>query len=182
MANLISVPISKCGQSFDVDLDLTPDQVYKYVLMEGFKSLMSRGLTKFVTRGLVGEELEAIKDRAIEHVEATIKTIYDGTVRMMGVRKTKTGIPRAVMTEAMKQAREAVKVILRKKKIKLSTVKASELTKAAQAFLEATPQLLKDAQEVVRRREEADFDVSSIQVDEVLSAKQAGKPTRRVQA
>ena len=189
MANLISVPVSKAGIDFDLDLDQTPDEIYKIMLVTGAKTLLGRGLTKFTVRGLVGEELEAMREKIAQKVQETIQSIYKNTIRIAGRRKAKTGIPRAVLTEAMKQAKEAIKVILRKKKIKLSTVKASELTKAATSYLEANPQLLEDAREVVRKREEAEFDISSIDLDEILSAKQAGMTqarsgggVRRVQA
>src|SRR3546814_3687824 len=78
--------------------------------------------------------------------------MYEGKVKITGAAKVKKASG-AVMTEAMRLARNLVKDAMKANKIKISTVKASEITKAAKALIEADASILATAESNLKARE-----------------------------
>jgi len=183
------VAVAKLKEEFDLDLNKVPTRVYVEALRNGLKTFISRGLTgkDYSTTGLDGEDLEAVRNKIRARVQENIQAIYDDKVRIVGARKPKSGVPRAVMTEAVRMAKEQLKVLLRRNKIKVTQIKPSDLTKAAQAYLDQNPEILQKAKEAVEDRETApagQFDISALMAmagDAPVSAKRAGFTTRRVE-
>lgn len=194
----IQVPVPKAKESLEVDLDKLPTHVYAEALRLGMKELLSRGMTKIATAGLEGDALVAAQQAAKAKAQENLNDCYEGKVRIVGAKAEKTS--GEVNTEAMRLARNVIKAAMKAKKIKVSHVKATEITKAAKAYL-ATDNgkaLLEEAKANVEKRKalaaETSIDVSSIPVDEKLVAKaaeeaaakkaqasaaQAGKPKKR---
>lgn len=194
----ISVPVPKGKASLDVDLDKLPTHVYAEMLRLGAKELLSRGMTKIATAGLEGEALAAAQAAAMVKANENLNDCYEGKVRIVGAKAEKTSGETA--TEAMRLARNVIKAAMKAQKIKVSHVKATEITKAAKAYL-ATDNgktLLDEAKANVEKRKamaaETGIDMSSIQIDPKLVAKaaeeaaakkaqtsaaQAGKPKKR---
>lgn len=194
----IQVPIPKAKESLEVDLDKLPTHVYAEALRLGMKELLSRGMTKIATAGLEGDALAAAQAAAKAKATENLNDCYEGKVRIIGAKAEKTSGETA--TEAMRLARNVIKAAMKAQKIKVSHVKATEITKAAKAYL-ATDNgktLLDEAKANVEKRKamaaETGIDVSSIPVDAKLVAKaaaeaaakktetsaaQAGKPKKR---
>jgi phosphoribosylformylglycinamidine (FGAM) synthase PurS component len=179
-----------------VDTAKLPDDVYREALLQGLKALSERAMSK-ITKEAYPDEAErkaAIKAKA----EDNIDKMYRGEVKITG--KASVEKPKgAVMTEAMRLARNLVKDFMKSKKIKISTVKASEITKAATVLLGQDPSIIETAKanlaaranvpikvdlsalihadpELVRK---ADAKAAKAKADKPLSAKQAGKVAPR---
>lgn len=190
------------GQTVDVDTDaITNSRVYEYIFEIGLKTLLNRGTTK-ITKASVPVEAERFK-QAMEAAEKQLKDMYEGKTRIVGSKAASGKASGEVMTEARRLARNMVKDAMKAKKIKVSYVEASEITKAANALLAADPSIIEKAKASLEaRKEEGDkaADILSKIVgavpqsdkliakaaaakaadakDKPLSAKQAGKPAK----
>ncbi len=195
-STFITFPIKSGGGLVDVDTSKLPDHVYKEALMQGLKVLAERGMSS-LTKAKLPNEAErkaAIKAKA----EENIQEMYDGKTKITGETKAKP-VNGAVMTEAMRLARNLVKDWMKSKKIKISTVKASQITESAKVMLNNDPSIIETAKanlaaranvpikvdlsalihadpELVRK---ADAKAAKAKADKPLSAKQAGKTAPR---
>lgn len=188
----LPVPITKGKGTVEIDPALLPDSVYRYAMIQGLKVLANRGMTKITKGGYASEDEyhAAAMAKAAENVEA----IMAGKIRMVGVTADKTS--GKVMTEALRIARAMIKDQLKAKKVKVSLIAASEITKAAKALVAQSPDILDKAKAAIADREaEASkvanlVDVSSIPLDparvkaaeeasKALSATQAGKVEKK---
>jgi len=179
-----------------VDTSRLPDDVYREALMQGLKVLAERAMSK-ITKEAYPNEAER---KAVIHAKATdnIDKMYRGDVKITG--KASAEKPKgAVMTEAMRLARNLVKDFMKSKKIKISTVKASEITKAAGVLLGQDPSIIETAKAnlAARAKQPITVDLSSLihadptlvakaeakaakaKAEKPLSAKQAGKVAPR---
>lgn len=190
---MLSVPIAKAKQNLEVDSDLiTDERTFQEIFMLGLKAVLTRGMTKITTTGLEGEELDKARTAAFEKAKENLVAVYEGKIRFMSAKASKT--PRAVTTEALRQAREDIKEQMKASGIKLRYVKASQVTAMARALIADDPSYLENANKVIAERAERSkkikIDVSTIELDEekmaedakekeeagkVLSALQAGK-------
>jgi hypothetical protein len=187
---IISVPLKNGAGSVDVDARYLPDDVYREALLQGLKVIAERAMSK-MTKEAYPDEAErkaAIKAKA----EANVEDMYRGKVKITGqaVVKKASG---AVMTEAMRLARNLVKDAMKAEKIKISTVKASDITIAAKAFIEADPSIITTAEANLAARAETPVKInikSLIKADPVLvkkaeekaAAAKADKPLSKTQA
>lgn len=174
-STIVSVALKNAAGSIEVDTSKLPDDVYREALMQGLKVIAERGMSK-LTKEAYPDEAErkaAIKAKA----EANVQDMYDGKVKITGAAKVKKASG-AVMTEAMRLARNLVKDAMKANKIKISTVKASEITKAAKALLEADASILATAEKNLAEREATPVKIdikSLIHVDPELVAKDEAK-------
>lgn len=198
-STMVQIALKNAAGTIEVDTAKLPDDVYREALMQGLKVIAERGMSK-LTKEAYPDEAErkaAIKAKA----EANVQDMYDGKTKVTGAVKTKKASG-AVMTEAMRLARNLVKDAMKANKIKISTVKASEITKAAKALLDADPSILATAEANLKERETTPIKIdikSLIHVDpelvakdeakkaaakanKPLSAKQAGKVAPRAKA
>src|SRR5262249_10747652 len=150
--------------------------LYQAALRIGFQQMANRGMTKgYSTTGLEGKALEEMREKIRAKVQENIQSIYDDKVRVAGSKRAKSGVSRAVNTEAVRMAKEIIKVLLRKQKVKLSSIKSGNMTKAAQAYLDQHPEIMEQAKANVEAREKAaptaEFDLSALiaGADKVLS-------------
>ena len=180
------------GKSFvEVEMDNLPDHVYREALVQGLKVLVNRGQTQITKASY--PEAEDLKAKAMEVAEQTLENMYAGKVRIMGGAKSDK-VPREIMTEARRIARNLVKEELKRSGVKVSYVESSEITKAANALLAADPDIIEQAKEEVEKRakKKVAIDIGTIPIsqkkvkaaearkaDKTLSAAKAGKVAAR---
>lgn len=130
---IVNVPITKGKTTLAVSIDDIPADVWAEVILQGLKVLLNRGTSK-VTKETYpkAEELAA---KAVEVAQAQLELCMTSKIKFTGGKK-KSGTTGAVMTEARRLAKALVKDELKRAGIKISHVEASEITKAANAYLE----------------------------------------------
>lgn len=188
---VLKIPVVKGKSYVEVQMDSLPDHVYREALVQGLKVLVNRGQTT-ITKASYPEP-EALKAKAMEVAEQTLQNMYDGKVRIMGGAKSDK-VPREIMTEARRIARNLVKEELKRSGVKVSYVESSEITKAANALLAADPDIIEQAKDEVEKRakKKVAIDIGSIPIsqkkvkaaeqrkaDKTLSAAKAGKVATR---
>jgi hypothetical protein len=149
-STFIPITLKNGAGVVEVDTAKLPDAVYREALLQGLKVLAERAMSK-LTKEAYPDEAErkaAIKAKA----EANISDMYEGKVKLTGAVAVKKASG-AVMTEAMRLARNLVKDAMKAEKIKISTVKASDITAAAKAFIEADPSIITTAEANLKARE-----------------------------
>src|SRR5438105_4308522 len=120
----IDIILKNGAGTVTVDTARLPDAVYREALMQGLKVIAERAMSK-LTKETYPDETErraAIKAKA----EANIEEMYSGKTKITGAVAVKKASG-AVMTEAMRLARNLVKDAMKANKIKISHVKASEI-------------------------------------------------------
>lgn len=190
----INVPVTKSKGVVEIDTDAIPTEVYAEALALGLKTLVNRGTSK-ITKTTYPEEAE-LAAAAQAKAEEQVKAIMSGNIKFSG-SKAKSKLGGAVMTEARRLAKNLVKDAMKAKKIKISTVPASEITRAANHILEGEqgPAILDMAKQNLAEREATKLtvDISTLvqpdaklvakeearKKDKPLSAKQAGKVAPR---
>lgn len=195
MAELLSIPITKAGgRVIEVNTDDLPNEIYQAALIEGLKTLANAGITstKYPTKGLEGEELaktqDAIYAKAVENIDA----LKRGELKKGRTKSASSKVPAAVMVEARRLAKEVVKNEIRAAGMKISHVPASDITKAANALIEADPSFVKQAEANIAERSqvkslinikelvhESPALVKAAENRKTLSATQAGKVAKR---
>jgi len=130
---IVNVPITKGKTTLAVAIDDIPADVWAEVILQGLKVLLNRGTSK-VTKETYpkAEELAA---KAVEVANEQLELVMTSKIKFTGGKK-KSGATGAVMTEARRLAKALVKDELKRAGIKISHVEASEITKAANAYLE----------------------------------------------
>lgn len=148
-SSVFKVPVTKAKTTIDIDLDRLPDAVYREVILQGMKVVANRSMTKITKETY--PNADELKAAALAQAEKTVQAMYDGKIRIMGAKAEKTS--GAVMTEARRLARNLVKDELKRQKVKISYVEASEITKAANALIAADPSIVKAAEESLKARD-----------------------------
>jgi len=197
-STILTIALKNGAGTVEVETRSLHEDVYREALMHGLKVLAERGMSKLTKEAYPdeAERKEAIKAKALSNVE----DMYAGKTKLSGQAKVKKASG-AVVTEAMRLARNLVKDAMKANKIKISTVKASEITKAAKALLDSDPSILATAEANLAAREATPIkidikalihaDPELVKKDEAkkaaakankpLSAKQAGKVAPRTQ-
>ena len=195
---ILNIPITKAGnRPIEVDPDTLPDAMYRLALEEGLKVLLNKGMTKILTAKLEGEELETAQEAAYSKGLENLEAVKSGTLtKGRAAVKGKDGkkIPAAILTEARRLAKEVAKNEIRAAGMKISHVPASEITKAANAFIAADPYYLEQAAKNIEERaaKKTSVDIAALVHESpklveaslkaaaerkaASSAKQAGKP------
>lgn len=198
---IVNVPITKGKTTLAVKIDDIPADVWGEVILQGLKVLLNRGTSK-VTKETYpkAEEMQA---KAIEVANTQLEAVMTSKIKFTGGKK-KSGATGAVMTEARRLAKALVKDELKRAGIKISHVEASEITKAANLYLESEKgtALVEKAKANLAEREKVSIgdtlDVTKViaispelvkkaeakkaQGKGNLSAKQAGKVAKRQKA
>jgi hypothetical protein len=197
---ILKVPVTKAKATLDIDTSELPDAVYQEALAQGLKIILNRGQTKITKETYPkAEELQAA---ALAKAEETFANMKAGKIRIMGTKAEKTG--GAVMTEARRLAKQVIKDEMKRQGIKVSYVEASEITKAANAYLttDAGKELIDRAKanleaaqakasattdilagivnpSMVSEKKKAKIEDEKKKAKAALSATQAGKPRSR---
>lgn len=166
-STILTVAISK-GRSGSIDVDTArlPEYIYIQCLKEGAKILVNKGMSK-----LDKED----KDGIIAQAEKNLKAMYEGTMVIRGSKAKGDKVPTEVMTIARNMARAIVKAELKKKGFKVSLVKSSVITKAANALLTQRPDIVQKAYAdyEAQSNDSAGDVLAGIQEDPGLKAKAA---------
>ena len=202
MGGQILIPITKAGKgvTFAVDSDIVNDlapEVFAMVVAEGLKNLLNSRMSKLEAPSkLEGAALEDAKAVALDKAAENLELLLAGKLVKKSASKTST-VPKAVMTEAMRLAKEVVKNEIRKAGMKISAVPAKDITAAAKLQVEGNPQYLIDATENIAEREKissvvdiktiisespklvAEAEARKAERKSKVSAKQAGIPAKR---
>lgn len=174
-STIIVVALKNGAGNLEIDTARLPNDVYAEALMQGLKVIAERGMSK-LTKEAYPDETER-KQAIHAKAEANVQDMYDGKVKITGAAKVKKASG-AVMTEAMRLARNLVKDAMKANKIKISTVKASEITKAAKLLIEADASIIKTAEENLKQREQTPIKIdiaALIKADPALVAKDEAK-------
>src|ERR1700679_1898420 len=121
-SSIINIGLKNGAGSVDVDTANLPDDVYREALMQGLKAIAERAMSK-ITKEAYPDETER-KAAIHAKAEANIADMYAGKIKITGVARAKKASG-AVMTEAMRLARNLIKDAMKAKKIKISHVKVS---------------------------------------------------------
>ena len=177
-SSIISFALKNGAGEVSVDTANLPDDVYREALMQGLKSIAERAMSKITKANIPNEDERRaeIKAKAL----ANIEDMYAGKTKITGQATVKKASG-AVMTEAMRLARNLVRDWLKSQKIKISTVKASEITKTAKGMIADNPSLIVTAAENIKAREAIPITTNLaalIQADPELVAKAAAKAAK----
>ena len=130
---VLNVAITKAKTTMAVDTDKIPEDVYAEALLLGLKVLLNRGASKVTASTYTNEEER--KAAAFAVAEKQMELVNTSKIKFTGGKK-KSGTSGAVMTEARRLAKALVKDEIKRQGGKISHYEASEITKAANAFLE----------------------------------------------
>jgi len=207
----LRIPITKAGRGEvlevspkTVDKLLDNPDTLRRVVEEGLKVILNSRATKIkqsadslAKDGAKPEQIAEVKKLAFEQAEKNLVDLIEGKLQKRGTA-TKSDVPRNVMTEAVRQAREVVRDRIKAAGGKLYLYKASDITKFATQLVKDDTSYIEKAKAALAEREKipvvSDI-LSFIKVDpelvakaeaknaekkKTLSAKQAGKTKAHV--
>jgi hypothetical protein len=148
----LAIPVAKAKGYLTItkdEVDALPDHVYREVLLQGFKSVFGRGQSK-ITADTYPDEAER-KQTSMQIAEKNWADCKEGSIRISGGKAKKAGAG-ALMTEARRLARQAVKDAIKDSGGKISHYEASEITTAANALIETDPSILEQATKNMEER------------------------------
>jgi hypothetical protein len=162
---LIQIPITKGKGTVEIDTDAIPQEAWAEIIQLGLQTYCNKMPSKVskVTYP-VAEELQAA---AMAVAAERVAEIMENRVKRGRTSASKTkGVSGAVMTEARRLARNLIKDEMKRQKIKVSHVEASEITKAANALLQTQPELIEQAKANLAQRDQVKvpIDVKAIPV------------------
>lgn len=188
---ILSIPVTKGKASVEINTNTIPEGMYAAALAAGLKVLINGGASKITKEAY--PDAEEMKTAAMAKAQERVEAINAGTLKIPGTKAAKSGVSGAVMTEAMRLARNLVKDTIKKAGHKISHYEASEITKAAKALLADDPSLIETAKANLDARSEikvgikitdiikespalvAKAEAKKAEKKTTLSAKQAGK-------
>lgn len=148
MADTLSIPNVKGKSVMEIDTKQLPDAVYEEALKLGLKVLLNRGMSK-VTKAAFPVEADLIAE-ATAIAEKNYEAMKAGKIKFSGGKAK--GASGAVMTEARRLAKALVKDAMKAAGIKISHVDASEITKAANAYIAQDPSIVEQAKANIEER------------------------------
>jgi len=192
---IMQVPVVKGKGVVEIDTDGLPEAVYAEALLQGLKTLVNRGMSKVTVKDL-GDE-ETVKKEAMVIAEQNIAKIKSGDIKFSGKAKS-SKLSGAENTEAMRIARARVKDAIKAAGMKISYVKASDITAAAKELLANDSSIIEEAKANLAKRAETPVPVDikalihenselkakgeakkeEAKKNKPLSAKQAGRPAK----
>lgn len=201
-SSMISVPVKGMAGTFvEVDTAKIPDEFYREALLLGMKELVSRRMSKLTKSNITNEDERKAEIVRVAHENVELIYANDSAKIKLstGSKKSATKASGAVMTEARRLAKNLVKDAMKANGIKISHVAASEITKAANALLDADPSIIATAEANLKAREatpvaiditklihtdpalvaKAEAKKAADKANRPLSAKQAGKVAPR---
>lgn len=196
---ILNIPISKGKDSIEIDTDLLPEDVFVAMLTLGIKTHLNGGMSK-ITKETYPDE-EALKVAAMAKAAERLEDLKSGNLKA-AKSKASGKVPAAVMTEARRIAKNMVKDEIKRSGGKISHYAASEITKAANALIDADPSIIEAAKQAIAAREAAPIAINlaslihespelvakaekrkaEAKANAPLSAKQAGKVAPRKKA
>lgn len=151
----LRIPVTKAGNSLEVDTDSLPEEAFRSVVEAGLKALLNLGMSKILTKGLEGDQLSAAQAAALAKATENLDNLKAGKVKKgRAAAKDANGnkVSGPVMTEARRLAKEVVKNEIRAAGMKISHIEASVITKAANELIAADPSFIAKATENLEAR------------------------------
>ena len=148
----LAIPVAKAKGYLILtkdEVDALPDHVYREVLLQGFKAVLGRGQSKITADTYPNEEER--KSTALAVATKNWTDCKNGEIRVTGGKTKKPG-QGAIMTEARRLARQAVKDAIKADGGKISHYEASEITKAANALIEEDASFVETATKNIEER------------------------------
>lgn len=148
---ILQIPITKAGKgvTFSVDTDEInelPAEVFARIVEEGMKVLLNSRMSKLEAPSkLEGAALESAKTAALAKAAENLSDLKAGKLVKRSASAKASTVDRAVMTEALRLAKEVVKNEIRKAGEKPSHYAASQITAMAKEVLEADDSYLATA-------------------------------------
>ncbi len=190
---LYQIPCSKGKGTVPMETDDLPEAVYAAALQEGLKILINTGKAiKAAHKDLEGVDLEKAQAAALAQAQANAEELlkkdeagnYIGDVKLPGQGRSKASgkVPGAVMTEARRLAKAAVKDELKRAGEKPSHYKASEITRLANLVIEANPSYVEQAKANLTERSKLAIKIdlkATAQADPELVSKAAVAAAKR---
>ena len=195
---ILQIPITKAGKgvTFSVDTDEInelPVEVFARIVEEGMKVLLNSRMSKLEAPSkLEGAALESAKTAALAKAAENLSDLKAGKLVKRSASAKASTVDRAVMTEALRLAKEVVKNEIRKAGEKPSHYAASQITAMAKEVLEADDSYLATAKANIDSRtaivvpkltiqkpdatKVAKLEADKADKQKQLSAKQAGLP------
>lgn len=203
---ILNIPIAKAGKGVTIEVDTqvfnelmesNPEAATR-IVEEGLKVLLNARMSKLAAPSkLEGEAYEANKEAALEKAQENLAALREGKLVKKAAGAKAAGVDRAVMTEAVRLAKDVVKNEIRKAGMKISHVPAKDITAAAKVQVDSNPQFIIDAKAALAERAKissvvdiksiisespkliAEAEAKKAERKAQLSAKQAGKPEKR---
>jgi hypothetical protein len=172
---VFEVHVVKAGQSITVDTDPMSDDVLREIYGHGLKVLVNRGTTKITKETYPDDTQRAAEAMRVAHEQ--VDNLLAGKVKKTAERKAKGAGDGKVMTEARRIARNIIKDIMKAQGLKVSQYDASEITKAANAYLEKNPEVVEEAKASLERH--AKPAQSDLPVDIAPSEKKKAEQAKR---
>lgn len=160
MGKVLQIPISKAGrgETLSVDTDELKDldeDMYIMLLEEGLKTVLNSKMSKQILAPskLEGEALEKNKEAALAQASKNLADLKAGTVKKRASAKA-SAVPRAVLAEAKRLAKEVVKNGIRANGMKISHVEPKDITAMANELVASDPSYIEQATINVAERAE----------------------------
>lgn len=172
---IMQVPVTKGKSVVEIDTDKLPEAVYVEALLQGLKTLVNRGMSK-ITVGELGSD-EKVREEAMIAANKNVEKILAGDIKFSGKAKA-SKVSGVVNTEAMRIARARVKDAMKAAGMKISYVKASEITAAAKELIAQDASIIEEAKENLEKRSAAPMPIdikALIKEDADLKAKDEAK-------
>jgi len=156
--NIFEVAVAKAGKNakLSVDVSQLSDDMYELVMAEGLKSILNSRMskvgpvTKLEKEGKT-EELAKEQDLALKIAQDNLTKLLAGEIKAKS-KVSKSDLPREVITEARRIARDIVKNQIRAAGGKPSHYAAKDITLAADEFIKADPSIVAKAKENLANR------------------------------
>lgn len=182
---IMQVPIVKGKGVVEIDTDTLPEAVYAEALLQGFKTLANRGMSKITVKELGSND--EVQKEAMLIAEQNVAKIKSGDIKFSGKasKSAANKLDKAVQTEALRIARERVRDALKAAGKKLYAVKASEITTAAKELLSLDPSIIAMAEQAIKARSEVPLSVdlsalvSAVKEDTAKIAKMEHEKTEK---
>ena len=157
---ILKIAIAKGGKGafYEVDSDiiLSEDfsrEAYQRIIEEGLKALLNTRMTKLkAPTKLEGEEFEENQQAALEQAAENFKDLCANKLVKKSSAKAKSAVPREVMTEAVRLAREVIRNELSRAGKKVSLIAASDITREAKALVEMDETYISMARKAIEER------------------------------
>lgn len=149
---ILQIPITKSGIPVSVDTDAIPEAMFAMAVEEGLKVMLNKGMSKIVFKGLSEAETDKAKADAAEIAAKNLTNLMEGKIKRGRTAAAKSTVPREVMTEAMRAAKEVVKQTIRQAGMKISHVPAKDITATAKKMVESDKSFIEIAKQTIAAR------------------------------
>lgn len=131
----LDVAITKGKSTLSVDTANFSDAMFEYIVARGLHDILNDGMSKVTAKDYPDEE--ARKAKAMEIAAERLTQLTDGTLKLKGQKKAKSGESREVMTEARRLAKALVKDAIKASGQKIAHFEPKDITTYANGLLES---------------------------------------------